>query len=334
MTVRRVLLPSELPDEALSATSSDWGVIQVNGETKLRKIRPGVLPPKSVGTAEIADEAVTRAQIADSTINAITGWSTAPVALGSEASAGSATTISRSDHVHPYPSASNVGALPVSGGTISGNLVIQGTTELGNTLFRTNGCMVTASDPIYSFSADTDTGIANPSANELGIIAGGTVRCLVGASGNFRPWAANTYYCGTSAFPWLGVYGKDAYVATSDSRLKTDVVDSDLGLSFIATLRPVSFRWRETGQVDAQGTPSQRPGVRPHYGLIAQEVRQALDGLGHDDFAGYCYDADDDTYALRYSEFIAPLIKAVQELAARVEKLEAATGGAVVGRPG
>ena len=180
--------------------------------------------------------------------------------------------------------------------------------------------------PVYSFSADTDTGIANPAANELGIIAGGTVRCLVGASGNFRPGVADTYYCGTSAFPWLGVYGKDAYVATSDGRLKTDVVDSDLGLSFIATLRPVSFRWRETGQVDAQGTPSQRPGVRPHYGLIAQEVRQALDGLGHDDFAGYCYDADDDTYALRYSEFIAPLIKAVQELAARVEELEAQLG--------
>ena len=286
----RYRYPADLDAEITNLGANDYLVAQKSGELRISKLKPAAIAPSDIGAAKATHKSQ----------HAFYG----------------------SDALTP----DDIGALPVSGGTISGNLVIQGTTELGNTLFRTNGCMVTASDPIYSFSADTDTGIANPAANELGIIAGGTGRCLVGATGHFRPWAAATYYCGTSAFPWLGVYGKDAYVATSDSRLKTDVVDSDLGLSFIATLRPVSFRWRETGQVDAQGTPSQRPGVRPHYGLIAQEVRQALDGLGHDDFAGYCYDADDDTYALRYSEFIAPLIKAVQELAARVEKLEAQLG--------
>ena len=67
-----------------------------------------------------------------------------------------------------------------------------------------------------------------------------------------------------------------------------------------------------------------RPGVRRHYGLIAQELRDALDGK---DFAGYCYDPEADEYGIRYGELIAPLIKAVQELAARVEDLEAMVGG-------
>jgi hypothetical protein len=61
-----------------------------------------------------------------------------------------------------------------------------------------------------------------------------------------------------------------------------------------------------------------RPGVRRHYGLIAQELRDALDGK---DFAGYCYDAAADEYSLRYSELIAPLIMAVQELSAQVDAL-------------
>ena len=50
MTIRRALLPSELPDEATTITASDWQIVQVNGETKLRRIRPGVLPAKSIGS--------------------------------------------------------------------------------------------------------------------------------------------------------------------------------------------------------------------------------------------------------------------------------------------
>jgi hypothetical protein len=38
-------LPSDLPDEATAATSSDWLVIQKSGETKLRKMRPAVVGP-------------------------------------------------------------------------------------------------------------------------------------------------------------------------------------------------------------------------------------------------------------------------------------------------
>jgi hypothetical protein len=69
-----------------------------------------------------------------------------------------------------------------------------------------------------------------------------------------------------------------------------------------------------------------RAGRRTHYGLIAQEVKAALDAAGVGDFAGWVLGDKDDpssTQGLRYDQFVAPLIKAVQELAARVAALEA-----------
>jgi hypothetical protein len=63
--------------------------------------------------------------------------------------------------------------------------------------------------------------------------------------------------------------------------------------------------------------------TRPHYGLIAQEVEEALAGA---DCAALIKSPREDgghDYGLRYSELLSPLIKAVQELSARVKELEA-----------
>jgi hypothetical protein len=69
-----------------------------------------------------------------------------------------------------------------------------------------------------------------------------------------------------------------------------------------------------------------RAGGRTHYGLVAQEVQAAAAMAGVTDFAGWVLADKGDpnsTQGLRYDQFIAPLIKAVQELAARVVALEA-----------
>jgi hypothetical protein len=107
----------------------------------------------------------------------------------------------------------------------------------------------------------------------------------------------------------------------SDSRDKTEIetLSSDLGLNLIRKLRPVSFKndHREVyvqkcgfkyGQKD--GTLA---GNKEHYGLIAQELKQALneldarfDALGHD--------PNKDAYRVTYTELIAPVIKSIQEL--------------------
>lgn len=96
-----------------------------------------------------------------------------------------------------------------------------------------------------------------------------------------------------------------AWTATSDARLKKDIVDLDLGLPLVQALRPVSFK-----RINGDETEE--------LGFIAQEVQAAIPrplGLLSVDNQG--------TYGLRKDDLIAVLVKAVQELSARVEELEA-----------
>jgi hypothetical protein len=152
--------------------------------------------------------------------------------------------------------------------------------------------------------------------------AAGGSSVTVALSGRFSPTTDNTTTCGGVGARWSVVYAATGTINTSDERDKT-ILGSSLGLSFINALEPVSYKWK-IGGVDAEGNP--RPGVRTFHGLKAQQVKATLDSLGVDDFAGWVLNNKDDdqsTQGLRYTEFIAPLIKAVQELSQKVADLEA-----------
>lgn len=189
-------------------------------------------------------------------------------------------------------------------------------------------------------------------------------RLRIDSGGNVRPGADNAYTLGSSSFRFASIWGASGVVSTSDARTKTNVANATLGLNFIKALRPVSYKFvvgrndvtavpdgfetveQSAAYMDAHGQlipakTAQRQkykqqitpvaGSRTHWGLIAQEVKTAVDAAGVD-FAGWVLaDALDPTSAqgLRYEHFISPLIKAVQEqqvmidiLIARVDKLE------------
>ena len=57
------------------------------------------------------------------------------------------------------------------------------------------------------------------------------------------------------------------------------------------------------------------------YGFIAQEVKAALDKHNITDFNGWT-EGDDGEQGISYEMFIMPLVKAVQELSAKVTALE------------
>ena len=152
------------------------------------------------------------------------------------------------------------------------------------------------------------------------------------------PFSDTSYNLGSSTYKWNNIYNRVSTINTSDQREKKDIVPSDLGLAFINDLNPVSYRFI-VGQnkevldangdrvLDANGRPTYEPepGLRYHYGLVSQEVKQAVDLHTQKDFAGWIlYDPEDPDsgQGLRYGEFIGPLIKAVQELSARVALLE------------
>ncbi len=65
-------------------------------------------------------------------------------------------------------------------------------------------------------------------------------------------------------------------------------------------------------------------GVRRHHGLLAQQVLEVLQaqGLTSLDFAGLIRDEEADTWGLRYEQFIAPLISAVQTQAQQIAQLK------------
>ena len=67
-------------------------------------------------------------------------------------------------------------------------------------------------------------------------------------------------------------------------------------------------------------------GSRTHYGLGAQSVETTLELVGKDsmDFAGLITGSN---YALRYHEFISPMIRAIQELTNKVTQLESQISG-------
>jgi hypothetical protein len=133
-----------------------------------------------------------------------------------------------------------------------------------------------------------------------------------------RPATDNAVTLGGSGARWSAVWAATGTIQTSDMRQKTDIAPSDLGLDFVLALKPVRYRWAVGGNEGGEA----RPGRRVHYGLLAQEV---LDVLGGGDFAGHVLADPDDAESeqgLRYDAFIAPLIRAVQELAERVAALE------------
>ena len=138
---------------------------------------------------------------------------------------------------------------------------------------------------------------------------------------------------------------------TSDARDKTEITNTTLGLDFIENLRPVQYKMNyrsdytqaikvpyETGEIDPRtGEPvvrfkteiiyqpndGSKTRSRPHQGLIAQEVKQTMNDLEITDFAGYIdMEQAGESLSLRYEEFIAPMIKAIQQLSDRNKALE------------
>jgi hypothetical protein len=148
-------------------------------------------------------------------------------------------------------------------------------------------------------------------------------------SGSAMSAVDDTWDLGHTNFHWDDIYATNGTILTSDRNYKIQISGSNLGLSFINQLIPVSYQF-------VSGSSG-----RTHYGLIAQDIEEVLNtnNMPSRSFAGFIKSthASDDTgemvaldtpkYGLRYTEFIAPLIKSVQELSSEINFLKAAITG-------
>ena len=114
---------------------------------------------------------------------------------------------------------------------------------------------------------------------------------------------------------------------TSDERQKRDIKDDTLGLDFINDLRPVTYKHKSPSEFPKEWSSYDADDKEPMcgdktiHGLIAQEVKQALDNQNVDTFNGWSV-GNDGRQRISKTKMITPLIKAVQELTAKVEDLE------------
>lgn len=142
------------------------------------------------------------------------------------------------------------------------------------------GCQTGHNNTFIGFAAYTNN---NNIENATAIGHGATVT------------SSNSVRIGNDSVTQIG--GQVAWSNLSDRRHKKDISNLSFGLDFIKALRPVEFRLLCGND-------------RLDFGFIAQEV----ESLVGDDYnlLGIGGDAER-TLSLRYTDFIAPLVKAVQE---------------------
>jgi hypothetical protein len=142
--------------------------------------------------------------------------------------------------------------------------------------------------------------------------------------------ASNQVRIGNSEVTSIG--GFVDWTNVSDARFKDNVSENVIGLDFINALRPVTYTM-DVHAIDswfAENYDQRDPSLTfsgfdkekiVYSGFIAQEVEATAKSLGYDYSGIDAPKNDKDYYGLRYSTFVVPLVKAVQEQQVQIEEL-------------
>ena len=106
--------------------------------------------------------------------------------------------------------------------------------------------------------------------------------------------------------------------ALSDQRDKKDIETIPYGLDFVNSLKPKKFVWDNRAETNEDGNEffSANKGKKD-IGFIAQEL-QTVD----DDYLNLVYDSNPEKLEATYGRLIPVLVKAIQDLSAKVKALE------------
>ncbi|MDP4256415.1 MAG: tail fiber domain-containing protein [Bacteroidota bacterium] len=142
----------------------------------------------------------------------------------------------------------------------------------------------------------------------------------------------STARIGNSATWSIGGYA--GWSNFSDGRYKKDIKEDVKGLDFIMRLRPVTYRLNVTGLSQRIGenhgeewNKQMKDAIADKEkivftGFVAQEVEKAAKEAGFT-FSGVDKPRNDSgLYALRYAEFVVPLVKAMQEQQEMIKELQ------------
>jgi trimeric autotransporter adhesin len=126
------------------------------------------------------------------------------------------------------------------------------------------------------------------------------------------------------------IEGQVPFSTPSDGRFKTNIKENVIGLNFIMQLRPVTYYFK-TSMYDGFLNKRAKSDLLKlnysesenilHTGFIAQEVEQAANKVGFKFDGLNVPQNENETYSLSYSQFVVPLVKAVQEQQQIIELL-------------
>jgi len=138
---------------------------------------------------------------------------------------------------------------------------------------------------------------------------------------------SNTFAFGKASNVVYNVFtSNNSWTRSSDLHKKTNIENTDIGLSFINELQPVTFNWRPNNEFPKHyryysETENNMDTEVNLYGMIAQDVEKALDKVGHKNFGGWV-EEEDGSQSLSQEMFIYPLINAVKELSEKCDSLQ------------
>ena len=207
------------------------------------------------------------------------------------------------------------------------------TTGTGNACVgKTAGDNITTGANNVCIGVDAGNNITQGSQNvcigDATNTSGEAVQNCIVIGDNLSAPQSNSFAFGKSGNVVSNVFTTNAtFTRNSDLHKKTNIEDTDLGLSFINELKPVTFNWKPNTEFpehykDYSETENHMDTETNLYGMIAQDVEKALDKVGHKNFGGWSQ-AEDGSQHLAQGMFIYPLINAVKELSSTVEELKA-----------
>ena len=170
--------------------------------------------------------------------------------------------------------------------------------------------------------------------NNAGTATSGTHQNSNNAHGiNAHTGSNNAHGLGNKANNADFIAHLNLYHGGSDERLKENITETTFGLDYINSLRPVDFQFtsESADNLFDDDDPNKAKYLQTKHGFIAQEVRattlanhssnNAFGGLGYKEASDN--DLFEDIQTLDLQQFVGPLVKAVQQLSAKIDVMQA-----------
>ena len=213
----------------------------------------------------------------------------------------------------------NAGARNTCLGSLAGDLITTG---------NNNVCI---GHDVGSYTQNLTTGSNNVLVGSYCHPSGGAADTQIVMGYNVTGTGDSNFTFGKVATDSNIAFGATTITAPSDVRLKEDIQDEEIGLSFINELRPVTYLWKKAKDVPEEmkaykaDSEERVMNGKHNHGFIAQEVKEAMDKYDFKEGSDlWTEDGDDGRQRIGENALIPMLVKAIQELSAEVEKLKGA----------